>query len=137
MTCKACPVGCACSCSTAPSDHVNGTTKAALNPIDASPPRINDNKDTLKVMCVEGHGRSLFFEVDNFDDELPPWVQHWMDKHAADCGGTICCPKEDGYESNSSSSALSVESVKEGASAFHGPGLSVILLSDSDSDIDE
>ena len=131
MTCKSCPVGCACSCPSASINHVNTTPKKTRNPDDAIPPRLNDNGDTLKVMCVEGHGRSLYFEVDSFDDEIPPWVQRWMDKHAADCGGTICCPEEDGNDSGSDSSAISVHS------AFHGPGLSLILLSDSDSDINE
>jgi hypothetical protein len=137
MPCKSCRVGCACSRLANPNDNVHAEPKKAHDSNGVSPARINDNGDTLKVMCVQGHGRSLCFEVDNFDDEIPPWVQRWMEKHAANCGGTICCPDKHGYESEDSSSAISVESVKGGTGAIHGPGLSLILLSDSDSDNNE
>lgn len=137
MPCKSCLVGGACSCLATAIDNVHPEPKRAHDSNGVIPARINDNGDTLKVMCVQGHGRSLYFEVDSFDDEFPPWVQRWMEKHAADCGGTICCPSEDGGESEDSSSAISVESVMNGTSAIPGPGLSLILLSDSDSDNDE
>ena len=101
-------------------------------PRGVSPPQSEDRGDTLNIMCVEGHGRSLYFEVDSFDDGIPAWVQRWMEIHAAD-NVRDEVRSEAAYESDEDSSSISVDSAKD-ITTVVGSGTSLILLSDSDSD---
>lgn len=87
-------------------------------------------------MCTEGHGHSLCIEVENSDDGIPAWVQRWMDDHASESRGDEMRSEDDDNDYDDDSSSISVDGSGNVASIVDGPGVSLILLSDYNSDTD-
>ena len=87
------------------------------------------------MMCVEGHGRSICFEVKSSDDGLPEWVQKWMDDVAGGGDGRDYYPS--GYVSEDEDSdclEYAAECVYDEVDSPENP---VVLLSDDDEDSDK
>ena len=85
VVCKTCPLPGTCTCPTLSSPPVLKVPvpiPTSLTPEehpDQHGKSLSPTNDRMHVMCVEGHGRSICFEVKSFEDGLPEWVQKWVD----------------------------------------------------------
>ncbi|KAG0586391.1 hypothetical protein KC19_2G087100 [Ceratodon purpureus] len=98
---------------------------------------LSPTKDRMHVMCVEGHGRSICFEVKSSEEGLPEWVQKWMDDVAAGGDGRDYYPEDGGYGFEDEDSDCLEYAGEEVYDAVDSPGIPLVLLSDVDNDSDK
>ncbi|KAG0572761.1 hypothetical protein KC19_VG122700 [Ceratodon purpureus] len=93
--------------------------------------------DKLHLLCVQGHRRSIFFEVKSSEDGIPAWVHKWMDEVAAGGDGNDYCLEDGWYISEDEDSDFHEYAGEDIYETIDGPGIPLIILSDDDQDSHE